>query len=157
MALCPVAVMSSSSIEVRREEFSHGQRVPSRQRSENVPLPHALGLKRGEGGPVLQGGVSTPCGENRAVWGPRSPEHKNFSPESLGAEFRGGATVLMVMADPHAAFARAVKAGATVVWPVIFWPINVWPIDDKEYGWHVGRIVDPFGHHREIGKPLADG
>ena len=25
----------------------------------------------GEGGRVLQGGVSTPCGENRAAWGPR--------------------------------------------------------------------------------------
>src|SRR5713226_6744720 len=49
-----------------------------------------------------------------------SPEHKNFSPESLGAEFRGGATVRMVMvvADPDAVFARAVKAGATVVVPV---------------------------------------
>src|SRR5712692_1550082 len=49
-----------------------------------------------------------------------SQEHKNFSPESLGAEFRGGATVRMVMvvADPDATFARAVKAGATVVWPV---------------------------------------
>src|SRR6266446_2889284 len=68
-----------------------------------------------------------------------SPEHKNFSPESLG-----GATVRMVMvvADPDAAFARAVKAGATVVVPV----------EDKEYGWRVGRVVDPFGHHWEIGK-----
>ncbi len=63
----------------------------------------------------------------------------------------------MVMADPHAAFARAVKAGATVVWPVIVWPINVWSSNDKEYRWRVGRIVDPFGHHWEIGKPLADG
>jgi PhnB protein len=78
-----------------------------------------------------------------------SPEHKNFSPESLGAEFRGGATVRMVMvvADPDAVFARAVKAGATVVVPVA----------DKEYGWRVGRIADPFGHHWEIGKPLAGG
>jgi PhnB protein len=78
-----------------------------------------------------------------------SPEHKNFSPESLGAEFRGGATVRMVMvvADPDATFARAVKAGATVVWPV----------EDKEYGWRVGRIVDPLGHHWEIGKPSANG
>lgn len=78
-----------------------------------------------------------------------SPEHKNFSPESLGAEFRGGATVRMVMvvADPDAVFARAVKAGAAVVSPV----------EDKEYGWRVGRIADPFGHHWEIGKPLADG
>ncbi len=78
-----------------------------------------------------------------------SPEHKNFSPESLGAEFRGGATVRMVMvvADPDAAFARAVKAGASVVVPV----------EDQPYGWRVGRVVDPFGHHWEIGKPLGDG
>ena len=48
-------------------------------------------------------------------------------------------------------------AGATVVWPVIVWPINVWSSNDKEYRWRVGRIVDPFGHHWEIGKPLADG
>ena len=65
--------------------------------------------------------------------------------------------MVMVVADPDAAFARAVKAGATVVWPVIFWPINGWPINDKEYGWRVRRIVNPFGHHWEIGKPLADG
>ena len=78
-----------------------------------------------------------------------SPEHKNFSPESLGAEFRGVATVRMVMvvADPDAAFARAVKAGASVVVPV----------EDQPYGWRVGRVVDPFGHHWEIGKPLGDG
>ena len=78
-----------------------------------------------------------------------SPEHHNFSPESLSAEFRGGATVRMVMvvADPDAAFARAVKAGATVVVPV----------EDQPYGWRVGRVVDPFEHHWEIGKPLGDG
>ena len=88
-------------------------------------------------------------GESEFWVADESPEHKNFSPESLGAEFRGGATVRMVMvvADPDAVFARAVKAGATVVWPV----------EDKEYGWRVGRVVDPFGHHWEIGKPLADG
>ena len=69
-----------------------------------------------------------------------SPEHANFSPESLG-----GGTVRMVMTvdDPDAAFERAVAAGATVVWPVA-----------NRYGWRLGRIVDPFGHHWEIGKPL---
>ncbi len=88
-------------------------------------------------------------GESEFWVADESPEHKNFSPESLGAEFRGGATVRMVMvvADPDTVFARAVKAGATVMWPV----------EDKEYGWRVGRIVDPFGHHWEIGKPLTDG
>jgi PhnB protein len=70
-----------------------------------------------------------------------SPENKNFSPESLG-----GATVRMIMVvdDPDAAFVRAIKAGATAVWPVA----------DQPYGWRVGRLVDPFGHHWEIGKPL---
>jgi PhnB protein len=72
-----------------------------------------------------------------------SPEHRNFSPESLG-----GGTVRMVMTveDPDAAFNRAVTAGATVVWPV-----------SNQYGWRLGRVVDPFGHHWEIGKPLPEG
>src|SRR5882724_1777521 len=72
-----------------------------------------------------------------------SPEHKNFSPESLG-----GGTVRMVMTveDPDAAFDRAVRAGATVVVPV-----------GNNYGWRCGRIVDPFGHHWEIVKPLPEG
>src|SRR5258708_38976578 len=88
-------------------------------------------------------------GESEFWVADESPEHKNFSPESLSAEFRGGATVRMVMvvADPDAVFARAVKAGAIVMSPV----------EDKEYGWRVGRIADPFGHHWEIGKPLSDG
>lgn len=71
-----------------------------------------------------------------------SPENKNFSPETLGG---GSVRLVMVVEDPHATFERAVQAGATVVWPV----------SDKEYGWRVGRLVDPFGHHWEIGKPLA--
>jgi PhnB protein len=71
-----------------------------------------------------------------------SPEHSNYSPASLG-----GGTVRMVLtvADPDAAFDRAVAAGATVVWPV-----------SNQYGWRLGRIVDPFGHHWEMGKPLAE-
>jgi PhnB protein len=71
-----------------------------------------------------------------------SPENSNFSPESIG-----GSTVRMVMVveNPDAMFERAVAAGATVVWPV----------EDKEYGWRVGRVADPYGHHWEIGKPLG--
>jgi PhnB protein len=26
----------------------------------------------------------------------------------------------------------------------------------EDYGWRLGRVVDPFGHHWEIGRPLAD-
>ena len=72
-----------------------------------------------------------------------SPEHLNFSPESLGG---GSVRMVMIVNDPDAAFERAITAGATVVWPVT-----------NQYGWRLGRIVDPFGHHWEIGKPLAGG
>ncbi|MGC2638792.1 MAG: VOC family protein [Acidobacteriaceae bacterium] len=70
-----------------------------------------------------------------------SPQHQNLSPESVG-----GSTVRMVLTveDPDAVFARAIAAGAR----------EVWPVEDQSYGWRVGRIVDPFGHHWEIGKPL---
>jgi PhnB protein len=73
-----------------------------------------------------------------------SPEHFNFSPQSLGG---GTVRMVMIVENPDAAFDRAVAAGATVVWPVA----------DQDYGWRVGRIADPFGHHWEIGKPLATG
>ncbi len=69
-----------------------------------------------------------------------SPEHFNFSPESLGG---GTVRMVMIVEDPDAAFKRAVTAGAKVVVPV-----------KNEYGWRLGRVVDPFGHHWEIGKPL---
>ena len=70
-----------------------------------------------------------------------SPEHGNFSPESLG-----GGTVRMILTvpDPDAVFAQTVRAGATVVVAV-----------EEAYGWRLGRVVDPFGHHWEIGRPLA--
>jgi PhnB protein len=69
-----------------------------------------------------------------------SPQHQNFSPETLH-----GGTVRMILtaADPDAAFQRAVEAGATVICPI-----------KNEHGWRIGRIVDPFGHHWEVGKPL---
>ena len=72
-----------------------------------------------------------------------SPEHLNFSPETLNG---GTARLVMVVSDPDAAFARAVAAGAKLVRVV-----------NNEYGWRLGRIVDPYGHHWEIGKPLAEG
>jgi PhnB protein len=70
-----------------------------------------------------------------------SPAHQNFSPETLGG---GSVRMVVVAEDPDALFNRAVAAGATVVWPIM----------DQNYGWHIGRIVDPFGHHWEIGKPI---
>ena len=71
-----------------------------------------------------------------------SPEYSNFSPETLGG---GSVRMVMIVEDPDTAFQLAVDSGATVLWPV----------EDQPYGWRVGRVVDPFGHHWEIGKPLA--
>ena len=70
-----------------------------------------------------------------------SPEHGNFSPQSLN-----GSTVriILTVADPDAVFARALAAGASQVFPVT-----------EEHDWRLGRLVDPFGHHWEIGRPLA--
>jgi len=70
-----------------------------------------------------------------------SPEHGNFSPEKLG-----GATtrLILTVADPDAMVARAIAAGAKEVYPV-----------SEGHGWRIGRVVDPFGHHWEIGHPLG--
>jgi PhnB protein len=70
-----------------------------------------------------------------------SPKHFNFSPESLG-----GSTVRIIftVADPDAVFEQAIKAGASQVYPV-----------RDGHGWHLGRVVDPYGHHWEIGRPLV--
>ena len=69
-----------------------------------------------------------------------SPEHGNFSPESLGG---GSARMILTVADPDAMFAKALAAGAREIAPV-----------KEAYGWRLGRAVDPFGHHWEIGRPL---
>jgi PhnB protein len=88
--------------------------------------------------------VARRCVERAEFWvADESPEHSNFSPETSH-----GGTVRLVMKvnDPDTAFARAIGAGAKVVHPV-----------SKEYGWRLGRIVDAYGHHWEIGKPFSEG
>jgi PhnB protein len=57
----------------------------------------------------------------------------------------GGATsrTLLVVDDPDRILARAVATGARELAPAT-----------EEHGWRLGRIVDPFGHEWEIGRPL---
>jgi len=86
--------------------------------------------------------VSRLAVESAEFWvADESPEHGNFSPESLG-----GGTIRMILTvpDPDTMFATAVAAGAQVVHAVA-----------EAYGWRLGRVVDPFGHHWEIGRPLT--
>jgi len=70
-----------------------------------------------------------------------SPEHANYSPETLGG---GTVRMLLVVDDPDAAVERAKAAGAREVYPVA-----------EEHGWRLGRVEDPFGHHWEVGRPLT--
>lgn len=70
-----------------------------------------------------------------------SPEHGNYSPETLGG---GTVRMTLVVDDPDAVAARAIAAGAAEVHAVT-----------DDYGWRLGRVADPFGHHWEIGKPLG--
>jgi PhnB protein len=65
---------------------------------------------------------------------------KRLSPRAVdGATGR----VLLVVDDPERVARQAVDAGATETSPV-----------RDEHGWRLGRIVDPFGHEWEIGRPV---
>jgi PhnB protein len=70
-----------------------------------------------------------------------APELGTPSPETAGAT-----TVRLSLSvdDPDAVAGRAVGAGATLMFPVA----------DQPYGLRQGRVVDPFGHHWLIGRPL---
>jgi PhnB protein len=66
------------------------------------------------------------------------PDESN--PESLGG---GSVRMILTVGDPDTAFERALVAGA----------VEVFPVGDA-HGWRLGRLVDPFGLHWEIGSPL---
>jgi PhnB protein len=70
-----------------------------------------------------------------------SPAHGSNSPESVGGPT---ARMLLVVDDPDGVQAAAVRAGA----------VEEAEVGD-EHGWRLGRVRDPFGHHWEIGRPLA--
>lgn len=98
---------------------------------------HARELHRVPGGGVAQLAV-----DGAEFWvAEESPEHGNFSPESLGG---CSVRMLLVVEDPAAVCKRAVAAGATEVVPV-----------GDGHGWRIGRIVDPCGHHWEIARKLT--
>ena len=90
-----------------------------------------------------KGVVARLCVDGAEFWvSDESPEHRNFSPETIGG---CSVRLILTVADPDAAFARAIRAGATEIWPV-----------SVGHGWRVGRVVDPFGHHWEIGRPVGE-
>jgi PhnB protein len=73
-----------------------------------------------------------------------SPENQNFSPESLGGT---SVRIDLLVADPDGAQERAIHAGAK----------EIFPVADKPFGFRMGRVADPFGHHWLIARPLESG
>ena len=67
-------------------------------------------------------------------------------PAESAAESLGGGSVRMILTvtDPDTVFAQALAAGALEIFPV-----------GEDHGWRLGRLVDPFGLHWEIGHPLG--
>jgi PhnB protein len=65
---------------------------------------------------------------------PPAPENTGAIPIRLG----------LFVADPDAIAASAIAAGAT----------EVYPVADQDYGYRLGHIIDPYGHHWEICRPL---
>ncbi len=91
----------------------------------------------GEGDDIV---AQLAVGEAR-FWVSGSLGEERFSPNAIGGRT---SRTLLVVDDPDSLFERAVQAGATEASPV-----------GEEHGWRVGRIIDPYGHEWEIGKPLA--
>jgi PhnB protein len=69
------------------------------------------------------------------------PDMRRFSPTAIGG---GTSRTLLVVEDPDAVLRTAIAAGAAELSPV-----------RDEHGWRIGRVVDPFGHEWEIGKPIV--
>lgn len=89
-----------------------------------------------DGSPIV---VQLAVGEDGAAFwvGEESAPADARGPETLGG---GSVRMILTVADPDAAFARALAAGASQMFPV-----------GVSHGWRLGRVVDPFGLHWEIG------
>ena len=69
-----------------------------------------------------------------------SQDNDNLSADSIHMK---SIRMILTVPDPDVFFAKAIKAGASQVYPV-----------SEEHGWRLGRLVDHFGHHWDIGRPL---
>ncbi len=76
------------------------------------------------------------------ISGSSPQDHINKNPgETVGG---GSVRMILTVADPEVFFAKAIKAGASEVFPV-----------GEDHGWKLGRLIDPFGLHWEIGHPTV--
>jgi PhnB protein len=88
---------------------------------------------------VVQLGVGD---ADAAFWiAPAISAMKRFDPRAIDGRT---SRTLLVVEDPDAVMTQAIRAGAKETSPV-----------GNEHGWRLGRIIDPFEHEWEIGKPLG--
>ena len=69
-----------------------------------------------------------------------SPEHGDFSPATING---GTVRMILTVADPERYSRSARAAGAAEVYRV-----------SERHGRRIGRVVDPYGHHWEVGRQL---
>ena len=69
-------------------------------------------------------------------------ETEDSLPEQVGG---GNIRMILTVANPDAVFQQALNAGAKEIFPI-----------GEGHGWKLGRLVDPFGLHWEIGHPLNE-
>jgi len=70
------------------------------------------------------------------------PEYGSLSPTSLGGS---PVRIELLVSNPDVVTAQAIGAGAR----------EVFSVNDPDHGYPLGRVVDPFGHYWEIGRPLT--
>jgi PhnB protein len=82
-------------------------------------------------------------GDSMVMLGQEAPEMGARGPKLLGGTPVG---ICVYIPDVDVAFARAVKAGASVVRP----------LQDQFYGDRSGTVVDPFGHQWTLATHIED-
>jgi len=93
-------------------------------------------LEMPDGGLVVKFSV-----DGAEFWISADSSKDESNPEPLGG---GTIRIILTVADPDRLFDQALKAGASQIFPV-----------GEEHGWRLGRLVDPFGLHWEIGHQIA--
>jgi PhnB protein len=88
------------------------------------------------------GGLIVRLSVNGAEFWVSSSSEDASSAGPLGAD---SIRMILTVDDPDHFFSKALKAGASEIFPV-----------GEDHGWRLGRLVDPFGLHWEIGYELSE-
>jgi PhnB protein len=77
--------------------------------------------------------------------GPKANAEASTNAKPDSAPPLGGQNLRLILTvpDPDATFAKAINAGARQAYAV-----------SEGHGWRIGRVIDLFGLHWEIGKPI---